>query len=166
MDRPSAFRLNSAERQAAEGQRGADPDQAGTAGDAAADPRPRRRCSVGSAVPKAGRTGQNTQRPQITSRAGSRVSMATRATTMPMAQTGPRPLVEFSSANSRQSMLTTTVRGAGDDGRAGPVQRHGHGLVPVLVPAQLLAVAGHQQQGVVGARAEHQDRPGCPRSGR
>ena len=47
-------------------------------------------------------------------------------------------------------------RGAGDDRGSGPVQRDGHGLVPVVVLAQLLAVAGDQQQGVVGAGADHQ----------
>ena len=53
-------------------------------------------------------------------------------------------------------MPTTTVRAAGDDRRAGAVQRDGHRLVPVLVPAQLLAVARDEQQRVVGAGAEHQ----------
>ncbi len=64
---------------------------------------------VGSGVPKAGRTGQNTQRPRITSSAGSRVSIATSATRTPIAQTGPRPLVEFISATSRQSIEAITV---------------------------------------------------------
>ena len=47
-------------------------------------------------------------------------------------------------------------RRAGDDRGGGPVQRERHRLVPVLVAAQLLAVARHQQQGVVGARPEDQ----------
>ncbi len=64
---------------------------------------------VGSGVPKAGRTGQNTQRPQATSSAGSRVSIATRATATPIAQTGPRPRVEFMSAISRHSIDAATV---------------------------------------------------------
>ena len=37
-----------------------------------------------------GTKGQNRRRPKITSTAGSRVSMATTAQTMPMAPTGPR----------------------------------------------------------------------------
>ena len=64
---------------------------------------------VGSAEPKAGRTGQNTHRPVITSRAGSSVIIASRATATPMASTGPMPLVEFSSATVRASRLTMTV---------------------------------------------------------
>lgn len=42
--------------------------------------------------PYDGFTGQNIQRPQMTSRAGMRVSMASSPTTIPMAQAGPRPL--------------------------------------------------------------------------
>jgi hypothetical protein len=64
---------------------------------------------VWSGVPKDGRIGQNTHRPQITSRAGSKVSMASTPTPMPIAATGPRPEVEFKSANSRHSMPTMTV---------------------------------------------------------
>ncbi len=64
---------------------------------------------VGSAVPYPGRTGQNTQRPKITSSAGSRVSIATSATSTPIAQTGPRPRVEFIWATSRHSIEATTV---------------------------------------------------------
>ena len=64
---------------------------------------------VGSGEPKSGRFGQNTQRPQITSRAGSSVIMASSPTPMPMAQTGPIPAVEFISARVRQSMPTMTV---------------------------------------------------------
>ena len=40
----------------------------------------------------------------------------------------------------------------------GAVQRERHRLVPVLVAAQLLAVARDQQQGVVRPGAEDQDR--------
>ena len=47
---------------------------------------------------------------------------------------------------------------AGDDRRGRPVQREGHRLVPVLVPVQLFSIAGHEQQRVVGAGAEHQHR--------
>ena len=48
-------------------------------------------------------------------------------------------------------------RGAGDDGRRGPVQRERHRLVPVLVAAELFSIAGDEQQRVVGAGADHQD---------
>ena len=40
---------------------------------------------------------------------------------------------------------------------AAPASASAHGLVAALRVAQLLAVAGDQEQGVVGARAEHQD---------
>ncbi len=53
--------------------------------------------------------GQNTQRPQITSSAGSRVTMTTKVTATATALAGPRPDVELSSANIRQSSPITTV---------------------------------------------------------
>ena len=49
-------------------------------------------------------------------------------------------------------------RGRGEDGRPGLAQRDGHRRVLVLVAAQLLAVAGDQEQGVVGADAEDEHR--------
>ncbi len=64
---------------------------------------------VGSGLPRCGTVGQNTQRPKITSSAGKRVIMASRAMATPMAATGPRPEVEFISAASRHSMLSATV---------------------------------------------------------
>ena len=45
----------------------------------------------------------------MTSNAGNRVIMANRPTATPMAITGPRLLVEFSSATSRVSRLKITV---------------------------------------------------------
>ena len=65
--------------------------------------------SVGSAEPSSGRRGQNTQRPTMTSSAGNRVIMANRPTATPMAITGPRLLVELSSATSRVNRLKITV---------------------------------------------------------
>ena len=64
---------------------------------------------VGSALWKAGRLGQKTHLPQMTSRAGSRVTMTTNVTATPMAATGPMPAVELSSAKDRQSMPRATV---------------------------------------------------------
>ena len=75
---------------------------------------------------------------------------------MPIAATGPRPRVEFISAQQQAEHADDDRGAAGEDRRAGPVQRDRHRLVPVLVPAQLLAVAGDQQQRVVGAGAEDQ----------
>ena len=54
-------------------------------------------------------------------------------------------------------MPTTTVAALAMIAGRGAVQRERHRLVPVLVAAQLLPVAGDEQQGVVGAGAEHQD---------
>ena len=46
---------------------------------------------VGSGDPNVGRLGQKIQRPQITSRAGSRVTITRKVTAMPTARTGPMP---------------------------------------------------------------------------
>jgi hypothetical protein len=66
-------------------------------------------CAVGSSVPNRGRTGQNTHRPQITSRAGSSVIMASRPRKMPIAATGPSPEMSADSATSRHSIPAITV---------------------------------------------------------
>ena len=76
---------------------------------------------VGSAEPYAGLTGQNTQRPVITSSAGSSVIIASSATATPIASTGPMLLVEFSSARDRVSRLRTTVPALATT--AGPARR-------------------------------------------
>ena len=47
---------------------------------------------------------------------------------------------------------------AGDDRRRRPVQGERHGLVPVLVAMQLFSISRDEQEGVVGAGAEHQHR--------
>ena len=113
---------------------------------------------VGSSEPKVGFLGQNIQRPKMTSSAGSRVIIASSVTAMPMAHTGPRPAVEFMSASVRQSMPTMTVLRAGDDRRRRAVQGERHRLVTVLVTTELFSVSRDEQQGVVGAGADHQDR--------
>ena len=64
---------------------------------------------VGSGEPNSAWAGQNTQRPVITSRAGSSVIIASSATKTPIASTGPMLLVEFSSARVRVSRLRITV---------------------------------------------------------
>ena len=112
--------------------------------------------AVGSGEPYPGLAGQNTQRPVITSSAGSSVIIASSATPTPMASTGPRPLVEFSSARVRASRLRITVPPLATI--AGPARRIATRIacMPVLVPPQLLAVPGGQQQRVVRAGAEHQ----------
>ena len=76
---------------------------------------------AGSAEPNAGRAGQNTHRPQITSRAGSRVSIDSNATPTPMASTGPMLLVEFSSATISASRAKITVAALATT--AGPARR-------------------------------------------
>ena len=64
---------------------------------------------VGSALPNAGRAGQKIHRPKITSSAGSRVSIASSPMPMPIALTGPSPLVGSISATTMQSMPAATV---------------------------------------------------------
>ena len=85
---------------------------------------------VGSSVPYAGLTGQNSQRPKITSRAGSRVIMASSATTTPIASTGPRLLVEFSSAMLSVSRLMITVPALAM--MAGPARRSATAIASCL----------------------------------
>ena len=80
--------------------------------------KPRR---VGSSLPNLGRTGQNTHRPTITSRAGSSVIMASRPTPMPIAATGPSPEMSADWATSRQSMPAITVAALAM--MAGPARR-------------------------------------------
>ena len=119
---------------------------------------PRSRARTARRRRACGVRGQKIHRPQVTSSAGSRVSMTSSATPTPTAATGPRPAVEFMVANSRHEHADGHRGAAGDDRRAGAVQGQGHRLVPVAVLAQLLAVARDEQQGVVRPRAEHQDR--------
>ena len=64
---------------------------------------------LGSSEPNVGRLGQKTHRPQMTRRAGSRVTITRNVTAMATALTGPSPAVELSSAKDRHSMLTATV---------------------------------------------------------
>lgn len=62
-----------------------------------------------SADPYDGFTGQKIQRPQMTSRAGIRVTMASSPTRMPTAQAGPSPWVELRVASISSIRLTATV---------------------------------------------------------
>ena len=89
--------------------------------------------------------------------AGRTVSIARAATATPIAPTGPRPAVELTDAKARHRSAATTV--PADATIAGPALAHGdaHRLVLVLVRDQLLAVTGGEEEGVVRARAEHED---------
>ena len=82
--------------------------------------------------------------------------MASMPTATPIASTGPRLLVEFSSATDSVSSATMTVAAAGDDRRARAAQRLGHRRVAAVVAAQFLPVTRDDQQRVIGAGAEHQ----------
>ena len=88
--------------------------------------------------------------------AGRRVTITRKVTLMPTASTGPMPAVEFSSAKARRH-ADHHGGGARQDRRRRAVQREGHRLVPVLVAAQAPRGSGHEEQGVVGARADDQD---------
>ena len=123
------------------------------------------RCGMPLPQPKIGGR-QNARRPKIASSAGSNVSIESIATAMPIAPIGPMPEVALTSAIESASSAAITVmpeaKIAGPAVRSAIAQR----LVLVLVLAQLLAVARHQQQRVVGARAEDehgQDRRGLRR---
>ena len=105
-----------------------------------------------------GTKGQKARRPKIVSSAGSRVSIESAAQATPIAAIGPRPEVPLTLAIIRQSRAAITVSGRGEDRRAGRFQRRPHRLVLVGGVVQLLAVAGDQQQRVVGPGAQHQHR--------
>ena len=66
-------------------------------------------CRAVSSLPNRGTNGQNARRPQIRSRVGSSVIIASAATATPMAPTGPRPAVELTEANERHRSAATTV---------------------------------------------------------
>ena len=120
--------------------------------------RPRRRSAGCRCRGRTSAAARRRRRPQITSSAGRRVSIVTIATAMPSAPIGPSPAVPSTRAIVRQSRRADHRRAGRDDRRTGGPQRERHRLVLVLVLAQLLAVARHQQQRIVGARAEHEDR--------
>ena len=114
--------------------------------------------SSAPASPKCGTRGQKARRPKIASSAGSSVSIETIATPTPSAPIGPRPAVPLTLASDSDSSASMTV--TPEAKIAGPARRSAmrQRLVAVLVAAQLLAVAGDEQQRVVGARAEHEHR--------
>jgi hypothetical protein len=58
-----------------------------------------------------------------------------------------------------KTIARKTPAAASGHGRRGGVQRDAHRLVRVFAARQLLAVAGHEQERVVGGGAEHED--GC-----
>ena len=100
--------------------------------------------------------GQNSQRPAISS-AGSRVIAATNADAMPMAPTGPSERLEFRSDSSRHSNPMMTVPALAAIGSRQARQARVMAVQVDVDPGQLLPVPGHQQQAVVGGRADHQD---------
>ena len=116
---PVAFSLTTSERQDAEEQGGGDPHGRGRA--AMRSPPGPEAAGVGSAEPYGGTRGQKTQRPVITSSAGSSVIMASRPTATPIAATGPRPGWSSTRRASRQSIPTITVAALAM--MAGPARR-------------------------------------------
>ena len=124
------------------------------------------RCRPGPASPTCGTRGQKTQRPKSTRAAGSTSSAKVAATTTPIAQARPRPRVVGTTESSRVSRPSTTVVAL--ESTASAVRRTAtrHRLVARLVRLELVAVAGDQEQGVVGAGAEDEHATGCRRSTR
>ena len=118
---------------------------------------PGRRCRrrSGAVSGVCGTKGQKARRPKIVSSAGSRVSIESAAQAIPIAAIGPRPAVPLTLAIVRQSSAAITV--AAEAKIAGPGGGEGgpHRLVAGRsVAVELLAVAGDEQQGVVGPRAK------------
>lgn len=74
--------------------------------------------------------GQNAQRPAITRLAGSRVSIETIATAIPVAPIGPSPAVPSTSANVRQSSAAITV--SPEAMIAGPARRSASAIASCL----------------------------------
>ena len=81
-------------------------------------------------LPKCGTRGQNARRPQITSHAGSSVSIASIATATPSAPIGPRPEVPLTSASVRHSSAAITVMP--DAKIAGPAVRKASAIASCL----------------------------------
>ena len=114
-----------------------------------------------------GMNGQNAQRPKIDEQRGQqREHRDHRDARCRCAPIGPRPAVPLTSASVRHSSAAMTVRPEAKIAGPGGAQRERHRLVLVLVAAQLLAVAGDEQQRVVGAGAEHEHRAGSTTTGR
>ena len=161
VDRPSVFSEGRAEQ--------ADQHQADAAiqaRDGAPALEPARRCAA--QTPCAGEVGmrwstrgfgQKTQRPtRRQANTGRNVSITTqRAGDADRADRAEAP-VEFSSAKLRHSRPRMTVAAEAEDRRCGAPPGHDHRVEPAGVVVQFLAVAADQQQRVVGAGADHQDR--------
>ena len=128
---------------------------------AAADRAPRPAPSRGRwacSLPYCGRNGQNAARPSRTRAAGRKVSAASTARAMLTAEIGPRPRLEPRSEKSRQRTPRIDRRAGGDDRLPRLPQRDAASRRTSTAPAQFLAVAGDQQQAVVGGRADDEDR--------
>ena len=145
-----------------QGGRRDEPDQPGRAADAArrcpATPGARSPRRDGLADRARGTNGQNTQRPNSTTSAGSSVVMtANAASDAHGADRAQAP--GGRQVGGEQAQQGEADRGGrGGDGGERAAQRERHRPVPVGVAAQLLAVAGDQQQGVVDADPEDEDR--------
>ena len=120
--------------------------------------RHRPRPSTRATSPTCGTLGQKTQRPKSTRKAGSTSSTKPAATTMPIAQARPSPRVVGISESSRVSRPRKTVVALASTASA--VRRRARAIATLrdVVGLELVAVAGDQQQGVVGAGAEDEHR--------
>ena len=156
--------VDEAERHHDEDRDRADPHPPRVPADALGDPAPDAVRRVGSLAAVA-----RDERPERAAADRSRAAPAAACTSRasrarsPIAPIRARPAVPLTSASDRQSRPAITVAGRGDDRRAGRPHRGRDRDVLVLLASQLLAVAGHDQQRVVGAGAEDehgQDRRG------
>ena len=113
--------------------------------------------------PTRGTSGQKTHRPKRTRVAGSTTSAYPAATTMPTAPARPRP-AGCRERGEQQGQQREHDGGRADQhGLAGPPQGPAHRGIPVRLRAQLVAVPGDEQQGVVRAGPEDQHREDADR---
>ncbi len=94
--------------------------------------RPQRPPDSGGAEPSIGRNGQYAARPMSASTAGRKVMDASTDDTMPMVATGPSPLFDSRSLNSRQSRPRMTVPADATTGSI--VARHAVRIAATLSP--------------------------------
>ena len=144
------------QRHGTEDQGRRDPDGARPPGDCGADSRPQSRgggidCSFvricGPEHPSPDDHKQGREERQHGQHADPDTDRGYRSQTLGRVQIGDKE-AEHAEHNSS---------GAGEDRGAGPMEGLGHGLVPIMMAAQLFAVARHEEQGVVGTRAEDED---------
>ena len=114
--------------------------------------------SARAASPSRGTLGQKIQRSKMTRAAGSTSKHEGRGDDDADGAGEPEAARRREEGEQQGQQADDDGHGARQDGLGRAAQGERHGLAPVGVAAQLVAVAGDEQQGVVGAGAEHEDR--------